>query len=109
MDQSTTDVLLRMVDTVREILAAIEASGTEGDIVVDGVIQQIHAVLQDPAIQTAADVEKPVAADLNIPVAAEMETPLATAVDVPAADTGPVADDPGSRTLSDSSIRVDVA
>jgi hypothetical protein len=38
-----------------------------------------------------------------------METPLATAVDVPAADTGPVADDPGSRTLSDSSIRVDVA
>ena len=30
-----------MVDTVREILASIEASGREGDIAVDAVIDQI--------------------------------------------------------------------
>jgi two-component system, chemotaxis family, sensor kinase CheA len=53
MDQLTTDVLLHMVDTVREILASIETSGGEGDIVVDGVIEQIRAVLHEPAAQTA--------------------------------------------------------
>lgn len=89
MDQPTTDVLLHMVDTVREILASIEASGTEGDIDVDRVIEQIREVLDNPAIRTVPGVDIP-------------------AVDIPAVDTGSFADDPGPRTLSDSSIRVDV-
>ena len=54
MDLHTTDVLLRMVDTVREILASIEVGGVEGDIAVDEVIAQIHEVLEDrPVSETA--------------------------------------------------------
>jgi len=47
MNQPTTDVLLAMVDTVREILASIESTGAEGDVVVDDVIAQIREVLAD--------------------------------------------------------------
>jgi two-component system, chemotaxis family, sensor kinase CheA len=83
MDQLTTDVLLHMVDTVREILASIEASGGEGDIVVDGVIEQIRTVLREPAAQTAPDVDA-------------------------LAGRGPVADDAGPVSASDSAIRVDI-
>jgi two-component system chemotaxis sensor kinase CheA len=84
MNQPTTDVLLRMVDTVREILASIEASGAEGDVAVDGVIEQIRAVLTGPA------------------------SPIPRDVDVPAAGAGPLADEPGPATVSHSAIRVDV-
>jgi len=99
MDQPTTDVLLHMVDTVREILASIETSGTEGDIDVDRVIEQIREVLDNPAVQTFERVDIPAVA---IPAVA------IPAVAIPAVDTGAFADDPGPRTLSDSSIRVDV-
>ena len=84
MDLPTTDVLLRMVDTVREILASIEASGTEGDVAVDGVIAQIHGILDHPA------------------------TPTALGVDPAPSTAEPFADDPGQRTATDSSIRVEV-
>ena len=84
MDQPTTNVLLAMVDTVREILASIEASGAEGDIAVDAVIEQIRAVLQGPAAQTFPD------------------------ADIPAADPEPLTGDPGPVTASSSAIRVDV-
>ncbi|CAN5393467.1 hypothetical protein BH11ACT1_BH11ACT1_29690 [soil metagenome] len=46
MDQSTTDVLLHLVDSVRDILAAIEHDGTEGAVVVDDVIAAIVQVQQ---------------------------------------------------------------
>jgi len=86
-------VLLRMVDTVREILASIEASGAEGDTVVDGVIQQMRTVLEAPATHDIPVADIPVA---DIPAA-----------DIPAA-TEPLVPDPGSPSASDSSIRVDV-
>ncbi|GGC01735.1 chemotaxis protein CheA [Cellulomonas carbonis] len=57
MDQTTTDVLLRMVDSVRAILRAIEASGGEGDVDVDPVVDAIRAVLDGtvtPATEPAA-------------------------------------------------------
>ncbi len=44
MDHATTDVLLRLVDTVRELLAAIEADGTEGAVDVEDAIADILAV-----------------------------------------------------------------
>ncbi|MBJ7359905.1 Hpt domain-containing protein, partial [Nocardioides sp.] len=44
---ATTDVLLAMVDTVRELLATIEAAGAEGDVDVDGLVGVITAVLND--------------------------------------------------------------
>ena len=47
MDMPTTNVLLRMVDTIREILRTIEASGAEGEIAVDEVIDQIREVLEN--------------------------------------------------------------
>jgi two-component system chemotaxis sensor kinase CheA len=44
MDQATTDVLLRLVDTVRDILAAIDHDGTEGLVVVEDVIAAVVEV-----------------------------------------------------------------
>ncbi|HEX5333927.1 MAG TPA: chemotaxis protein CheA [Cellulomonas sp.] len=54
MDQSTTDVLLRLVDTVRDILAAIEHDGTEGAVVVDDVIAAIVQVQEQVPGEVAA-------------------------------------------------------
>ncbi|NAZ84349.1 chemotaxis protein CheA, partial [Kineococcus sp. R8] len=45
MTPSTTDVLLRMVDTVRALLTRIEETGVEGDVEVDLVVTAIRAVL----------------------------------------------------------------
>ena len=87
MDQPTTDVLLRLVDRVREILASIEASDGEGDIVVEDVIDQIRGVIVDPSVQIL------------------QATP---GVDSPAASSPVFVDDAVPRTLSDSSIRVEV-
>ncbi|MGA8209434.1 MAG: Hpt domain-containing protein, partial [Nocardioidaceae bacterium] len=47
MTPAATDVLLEMVDTVRELLAAIETSGTEGAVPVEAVVDRITAVLED--------------------------------------------------------------
>ena len=56
IDQPTTDVLLRMVDKVRELLTRIEQSGAEGDVDVSDVVGALEAVLagQAPAEQTVA-------------------------------------------------------
>ncbi|WP_211374022.1 chemotaxis protein CheA [Cellulomonas fimi] len=47
MDESSTTTLLLMVDAVREILASIDATGAEGDVAVDPVIERIRAVLEN--------------------------------------------------------------
>ncbi|MEV7972409.1 chemotaxis protein CheA [Cellulomonas sp. NPDC089187] len=63
MDQPTTDVLLRLVDTIREILRAIEVSGGEGAVQVDPVIAAIEAVQAHPqAAQDEAPTAAPVVA-----------------------------------------------
>jgi two-component system chemotaxis sensor kinase CheA len=54
MDQSTTDVLLRLVDTVRDILAAIDHDGTEGAVAVDDVIAAIVQVQEQVPGEVAA-------------------------------------------------------
>lgn len=76
MDQPTTDVLLRLVDTVREILRAIEADGTEGSVEIDAVIAAIEAVQRDEPAPAAPAPAVPVA---DVPV---VDVPVA---DVPAA------------------------
>lgn len=53
MTPGSTDVLLAMVDTVRELLAAIEADGTEGQVAVDAVVARITAVLDGEAAPAA--------------------------------------------------------
>ena len=57
MDLRTTDVLLRMVDTVRALLGAIEANSSEGDVDIDPVVAALQAVLEDrtPAADPVAD------------------------------------------------------
>jgi two-component system chemotaxis sensor kinase CheA len=103
MNQPTTDVLLAMVDTVREILACIETSGVEGDIAVDAVIEQIRAVLAGPEPATSpVDIPDGDIPDGDIP---DGDIPDG---DIPATDEGPSSDGPGRVTASDSAIRVDV-
>ncbi|WP_435747906.1 chemotaxis protein CheW [Nocardioides sp. SYSU DS0663] len=79
MNPTTTDTLLAMVDTVRELLASIETSGSEGDVDVDAVVAAISAVLdggpaasppdQPEVDQSVADqpVEQPVEQPVDQP------------------------------------------
>jgi two-component system, chemotaxis family, sensor kinase CheA len=97
MDQPTTDVLLAMVDAVRQILASIETSGAEGDIAVDPVIEAIRVVLagpRPPGLSQVPDVQVP---DVQDP---DVQSP-SVGPGLPTDGGGPVA-------VSDSSIRVDV-
>ncbi|MBX9245157.1 chemotaxis protein CheA [Actinotalea ferrariae] len=52
-DQATTDVLLEMVDVVRDILRRIEAEKSEGDVDVAPVVARIQAVLDGTATAAA--------------------------------------------------------
>ena len=66
MTQRTTDVLLKMVDAVRDVLATIEATGLEGESDVSAVVADIQSVLDDPSeglSEQAAVVEEPAAQD----------------------------------------------
>jgi len=65
MDLPTTDVLLRMVDTVREILASIETLRVEGDVAVDAVIEEIREVMENR--EAAAVVAAPAGPDVALP------------------------------------------
>ncbi|HEY0187085.1 MAG TPA: chemotaxis protein CheA [Cellulomonas sp.] len=86
MDQGTTDVLLRLVDTIREILRAIEVDGTEGTVDVAPVIVAIEAIQQrDPQADAAEDADAPEAppAARPEPVAARAEVPAEVPVAAP--------------------------
>jgi two-component system chemotaxis sensor kinase CheA len=86
MTPATTDVLLQLVDTVRELLAAIEATGTEGSVPVRSVVDLVSAVL---------DGEQPAA-------------PVPAAVEQPSEEHPPVEDGTARRSVAEASIRVDV-
>jgi two-component system chemotaxis sensor kinase CheA len=130
MDHATTDVLLRLVDTVRELLAAIEADGTEGAVDVDDAIAAILAVQErapgapeapaapEPAPQPDPAAEpEPEAAEVAVPAAAApapvapepAPAPQAAPAARPAAAAPEHADEVNLlRSAADSSIRVDV-
>ena len=44
MDQDTADVLLLMVDRIRNIMGSVEETGQEGDVDIESVIAQIEAI-----------------------------------------------------------------
>ncbi len=94
MDQATTDVLLRLVDTIREILRAIEVEGGEGGVEIDAVIAAIEAIQAiEPGAEPAAEAApEPAAAPVEpdpAPVAAApVAAPAAPAV-VPAPAPAP--------------------
>jgi two-component system chemotaxis sensor kinase CheA len=96
MTTPTADALLAMVDTVRALLASIEATGTEGDVEIEAVMEQIRAQVTDsaagpvPAAQpvAAAPIAAPV--DAPAPVAAPAAAPAPAApVASPAAASAP--------------------
>src|SRR4051795_10330476 len=66
---SRTDALLQMVDTIRALLAAIEASGGEGTVEVAGTVLLISAALEDVPAE-APVIEAPVVEELVAEVAA---------------------------------------
>jgi two-component system chemotaxis sensor kinase CheA len=89
MDQGTTDVLLRLVDVVREILSAIATDGTEGAVVIESVVESVVALQAgrgapvDP--EPAPAVEPAPVPVAQAPVPVETEAPVETAVtDAPA-------------------------
>jgi two-component system chemotaxis sensor kinase CheA len=68
-----TSVLLQMVDTVRALLASIEATGGEGAVDVSAVVAAISAAMEDtpaePAPAPAAVAEAPAKAPAKAPAA----------------------------------------
>src|SRR4051794_3632910 len=49
----TVTTLLATIDGVRSLLAAIEETGSEGDVDVDGIISSVHAQMSAPAADAA--------------------------------------------------------
>lgn len=90
MDQRTTDVLLAMVDRVRDLLTAIERDGTEGDVEVDAVVARVDAVraelpdTQDAGVEPVAAPAEAVAASAPAPAPA-VAAPVVVAAAAPAA------------------------
>ncbi|NMM16996.1 MAG: chemotaxis protein CheA [Cellulomonas sp.] len=136
MDQATTDVLLRLVDTVRDILAAIDHDGSEGAVAVEDVIAAIVDVQEQvpseakaapaPAPAAVVPVQRSGSVEPTTPTVTVVVPPApsaapapepapepraATVVSTPQAATAPAAapeEVAAPRTSADSSIRVDV-
>ncbi|GAA1794919.1 chemotaxis protein CheA [Planosporangium flavigriseum] len=94
MTPETTNTLLRMVDVVRTLLTAIEESGAEGDVDVEGVIEAVTRCIESanapaepaPAASASAPAEvkaAPTPVETEAPAAAEATD--ATPEPVPAA------------------------
>ncbi|WP_226924853.1 chemotaxis protein CheA [Georgenia satyanarayanai] len=118
MDQATTDVLLALVDTLRAILASIEA-GRGDDHDVEPTIARIVAVQEgavppEPAaVPESAPSPEPEPAAEPAPEPARKVIGKRRATEAPAAPTpaAPVAEQPEPehhRNAAESSIRVDV-
>lgn len=85
MDQDTADVLLLMVDRIRNIMGSVEETGQEGDVDIESVIAQIEAIQgkQPGAAVPAADgvADEPAPAEAAAPAAeAPAEIPFLTNV-----------------------------
>jgi two-component system chemotaxis sensor kinase CheA len=106
MSPQTTDVLLAMVDTVRDLLATIEQTGGEGDTDVSVVVGQITAILDGRTPEpVAAPVVEQIADLVPEALVEVVPVPVAQAPAEPAADH----EEPAHRrTVAESSIRVDV-
>lgn len=80
-----TSVLLQMVDVVRSLLGAIEATGGEGSVDVSAVVAAISAAMEDAPAAAVPEhaVEAPAGAP-EVPVATEAPAEPAPAAEVPA-------------------------
>ncbi|BCS33483.1 ATPase [Luteitalea sp. TBR-22] len=120
LDADITTGLLGMVDAIREILAAIESTGAEGDADYTAVIQRLQE-LNEQKGQAARTVAAPAAPPVAAPAVVEVPSaaapaapappppaPVAEAVVAHAEDAEPVTTDDRKGAVSDSSLRVDV-
>jgi len=85
-----TSVLLQMVDTVRALLASIEASGGEGAVEVGGVVAAITAAMDDTPAAVAPVIPAPREGAVDAPaevVAQAAEAPAKPAAKAPAKKT----------------------
>jgi two-component system chemotaxis sensor kinase CheA len=95
MTPITTDVLLRMVDTIRELLSKIEANHTEDGVEVAAVVAAIRAVLDGevpvlPASDGAGvEVVSAPAAPAPAPVVEVAPEPVVETVPEPVAEVAP--------------------
>lgn len=124
MTGDTTEVLLQMVDTVRLLLAVVEATATDAadDVDVESVVTAIQGVLDGdapaptaetaPTTPEATEVVAPIEVEVTVLAesAAVATTPAAPA---PASTPAPAPDVPADeieerRGVADSSVRVDI-
>ncbi len=98
MTTPTADALLLMVDTVRALLASIEASGAEGDVDIDSVLTKLQAQMGDGA----ASAEEPVAAAAVSEFAEVAAEPAEAPV---VAEHAAVADEPDSVVAASAPAR----
>ncbi len=105
MDGPTTDALLAVVDGVRGLLRAIEATGTEGDVAVDGAIARVQAVLATETGGRVATADVPPAASSAAPA---VPTPHAAPDRTPRPEPATAEPEEVTGRVSETSIRVDV-
>ncbi|MEO7125778.1 MAG: chemotaxis protein CheW [Nakamurella sp.] len=115
MKTPTADALLAMVDTVRSLLTSIEADGTEGDVEIESVMNQLKAQVSDGSGPAAVPAAVNSAATAAAAVKSAAEAPPA-AKKVPAvkpATKTPIPADPavaeGSSDASDNDAAEQVA
>ncbi len=125
MSPQTTDALLAMVDIVRDLLAAIEQTGAEGDTDVSAVVTRVTAILEgrapeptdsQPSAEATVEqlaeeiVEENVEASVEEIVEPVVEAEFVAAPVAPNVADSSVEHEESShrRTVADASIRVDV-
>ncbi len=126
LDRRGADVLLRVVDVVRALLAQIEADGQEGEMDIRDLIVEVEACINgEPAPVPTADSAAPAEPVAEAPAPAPVvEAPAvdAPAVDAPVAEAPAAVAQPGApeaaaapteepasrRGVADTSVRVDV-
>ena len=110
MDGPTTEVLLRMVDTVRALLDRIESTGQDvGDEVdVGTVVAALRAVLEGPPVNGNGSAAEPAPRRLGEILVERGIVSDADIAEALAEQSAGESADPGRRTAVDSSVRVDV-
>ncbi|WP_073388983.1 chemotaxis protein CheA [Jatrophihabitans endophyticus] len=98
MSPATTDVLLAMVDSVRELLAAIESTGSDAEVDVADAVEAVRAVLEagDAPAAPAAPAPTPAPAEAPAVAAEPTPAPAAAVPATPAAAANPPAAQPSA-------------
>lgn len=105
MTAPIADALLAMVDAVRQLLAAIEADGSEGSVDVAAVVALIQRLLDGRA---ESDLACPLEPELEPQPELQLEPQLEPQPEPVAEDVAPPAQRAERRGLTEQTVRVDV-